>query len=235
MENITVPNHIAVILDGNRRWARARGLNPWDGHKKGIENFSNFLNWCLELGVKQVSAYVLSTENIKNRSKREVVEILKLLREYAKKWETEKTDLFDKYEVRVNFLGDFRRLPKDLVKILRKIMKKTEKYHKRFLNILIAYGGRYEITQAVKKIVRKAVETGRIKITEKTIQDNLLVTSDVDLVIRTGGMPRISNLLPWQCVYAELYITETLWPDFSKKELIKAIKWFNSIKRNFGK
>jgi tritrans,polycis-undecaprenyl-diphosphate synthase [geranylgeranyl-diphosphate specific] len=235
MNNLLIPNHIAVILDGNRRWASKRGLDPWDGHKQGIENFSKFLEWCLDLGITQVSAYVLSTENIRNRSKREVIEILKLLKDYAEKWEKEKTNLFDKYEVKVRFLGDFKQLPSELVKILKRIMKKTEKYHKRFINILIAYGGRYELTQTVKKIVKLALKTRRIQITEKTIQDNLLVTTDVELVIRTGGMPRLSNFLPWQSTYAELFITDTLWPDFNKEELTKAIKWFSNIKRNFGK
>ena len=234
MDGLRVPNHIAVIIDGNRRWARARGMKPWEGHRYGVENFQKFLEWCLELGIPQISAYVLSTENLK-RSKREVAELLKLLKEYVEKLEREKMGLLDKYEVKVRFCGNFRALPRELVEIMKRLMKKTEKYHKRILNILIAYGGRFELTQAVKKIVKAAMKSGKIRITEKTIEENLLVTSDVDLIIRTGGMPRLSNLLPWQATYAELYVTETLWPAFTKEELIKAIKWFNNIKRNFGK
>jgi undecaprenyl diphosphate synthase len=113
-------------------------------------------------------------------------------------------------------------------------MRKTENYNKKFLNILIAYGGRYELTNAIKNLVSHALRK-RIKITEKTIEDNLLISGDVDLVIRTGGMPRLSNFLPWQTTYAELYVTKVLWPDFTKRDLIKAIKWFNNVKRNFGK
>jgi len=113
-------------------------------------------------------------------------------------------------------------------------MRKTEKYNKKFLNILIAYGGRYELTNAIKNLVGHVLKK-RIKITEKTIEENLLISGDVDLVIRTGGMSRLSNFLPWQTTYAELYVTQVLWPDFTKKDLIKAIKWFNNMKRNFGK
>ncbi len=232
--NIDVPNHIAVIIDGNRRWARNKGLKPWEGHRYGVQNFEKFLEWCLELGIPQLSAYVLSTENLK-RSKREVAELLRLLKIYIEKLEKKKMELFDKYEVKVRFCGNLKALPKELVKIMKRIMKKTEKYNKRVLNILIAYGGRDEITQAVKKIVKTAMKSGKIQITEKTIRDNLLVTTDVDLIIRTGGMFRLSNLLTWQATYAELYITETLWPAFKRRELIKAIKWFNNIKRNFGR
>jgi tritrans,polycis-undecaprenyl-diphosphate synthase [geranylgeranyl-diphosphate specific] len=234
MNGLMIPNHIAVILDGNRRWAKERGLKAWKGHRQGSKNFEDFIDWCLELNVPQVSAYVLSTENL-NRPKREVLEILRLLKIQLDKFEGEKAGLLDKYEVKVRFCGDFRRLPSDLVHVMKRIMKKTEKYNKKFLNILVAYGGRFELTEMVKKMINAAIKSGRIKITEKSIEENLLVSGDVELVIRTGGMNRLSNLLPWQTSYAEIYTTETLWPDFTKRELMKAIKWFNKVKRNFGK
>jgi tritrans,polycis-undecaprenyl-diphosphate synthase [geranylgeranyl-diphosphate specific] len=234
MNGLMIPNHIAVILDGNRRWAKERGLKAWKGHRQGSKNFEDFIDWCLELNVPQVSAYVLSTENL-NRPKREVLEILRLLKIQLDKFEGEKAGLLDKYEVKVRFCGDFRRLPSDLVHVMKRIMKKTEKYNKKFLNILVAYGGRFELTEMVKKMINAAIKSGRIKITEKSIEENLLVSGDVELVIRTGGMNGLSNLLPWQTSYAEIYTTETLWPDFTKRELMKAIKWFNKVKRNFGK
>jgi len=234
MNDIIIPNHIAVILDGNRRWAKERGLKAWKGHRQGSENFDKFLDWCLELNVPQVSAYVLSTENL-NRPKREVLEILHLLKMQLDKFETEKASLLDKYEVKVRFCGDLSRLPPDLVRVMKRIMKKTEKYSKKFLNILVAYGGRFELTDMVKRLVNVAIKSGRIQITEKTIEENLLISGNVDLVIRTGGMNRLSNLLPWQTTYAEIYTTETLWPDFTKKELMEAIRWFNKMKRNFGR
>lgn len=234
MNGLIVPNHIAVILDGNRRWAKENGLKAWEGHKYGSEKFDKFLDWCLELKVPQVSAYVLSTENL-NRPKRELLEILRLLKIELDKFETEKAGLLDKYEVKVRFCGDLSRLPPDLVNVMKRIMKKTDKYSKKFLNILVAYGGRFELTEVVKKMVYTAIKSGRIQITQKTIEENLLISGDVDLVIRTGGMHRLSNLLPWQTTYAEIYTTETLWPDFTKRELIKAIKWFNKVKKNFGR
>lgn len=234
MDGIIIPNHIAVILDGNRRWARQHSLKPWMGHKYGSEKFDKFLDWCLELNIHQISAYVLSTENL-NRPKKEVLEILRLLKIQLDKFETEKASLLDKYEVKVKFCGDMRKLPPDLVRVMKRIMKRTEKYSKRVLNLLIAYGGRFELTEVVKKLVDTAVKSGKIQITQKTIEENLLISGDVDLVIRTGGMNRLSNLLPWQATYAEIYVTETLWPDFTKRELIKAIKWFNNVKRNFGR
>ncbi len=234
LKDLTIPSHIAVVLDGNRRWARKHGLNPWEGHRYGAKKFEKFLNWCLELNIPRISVYLLSTENL-NRPKREINEILKLLKLYLDKLEKEKANILDKYEVKVRFCGDLRRLPPSLVKVMKRIMKRTEKYSKKVLNLLIAYGGRFELTQVVKKLVKTAIKSGRIQITEKTIEENLLISGDVELIIRTGGMQRLSNLLLWQSAYAEIYVTKTLWPDFSRKELIKAIKWFNSVKRNFGR
>lgn len=228
-----IPKHVAVILDGNRRWAVKHHLKSWEGHRYGVETFDKFLDWCIELNVQQVSAYVLSSENL-NRSRREVIELLKLLKHELDRFETERAAKIDKYEIRVRFCGDFSRLPESLVRIMRRIMKKTERYNKKFLNILIAYGGRYEITNAIKSLVAEAIKK-RVKITEKTIEENLLISGDVDLVIRTGGMARLSNFMPWQTAYAELYVTKVLWPDFTKNDLIKAIKWFSDTKRNFGK
>jgi undecaprenyl diphosphate synthase len=114
-------------------------------------------------------------------------------------------------------------------------MKKTLKYDKLVFNFLVAYGSKFELTQAFRKVAEKIVKSGRIRITQKDIEENLLVQSPVDLIIRTGGMSRLSNFLLWQSDYAEIYVTNTLWPDFSKAELIKAIRWFNGVQRNFGR
>jgi tritrans,polycis-undecaprenyl-diphosphate synthase [geranylgeranyl-diphosphate specific] len=229
-----VPNHLAIILDGNRRWAKKHNLPPWIGHRKGAEKLEEILKFCLELKIPCVSVYVLSTENL-NRPKRELKEIFKLLYEYLEKWERGEAGFLDKYEVKVRFIGDLNRLPKKLVRLMGKIMQKTAKYQKRVFNMLIAYGSHFELAYVVKKIAEKIMKKGRIEITERDIETNLLVPVPVDLVIRTGGRSRLSNFLLWQVGYAELYFTETLWPDFTKEELIKAIKWFNSVKRNFGR
>jgi len=235
MTDLIIPGHVGVILDGNRRWAVKNGMKAWEGHKYGSDTFDKFLNWCLELNVQEITAYVLSSENITRRPKKEVIELLRLLKEHLDKYETEKAGLLDKYEVKVRFCGELHRLPKPLIKVMNRIMKRTEKYQKRFLNIAIAYGSRFELLGVMKKIAKKVLKTGRIQITEKTIQENLLISGNVDLVIRTGGQHRLSNFVLWQSAYAELFVTETLWPDFSKRELMKAIRWFSERKRNFGK
>jgi tritrans,polycis-undecaprenyl-diphosphate synthase [geranylgeranyl-diphosphate specific] len=221
---MAIPKHIAVIIDGNRRWAKKHNLKEWQGHKKGAERLEDFLNWCLEAGIKEVSAYVLSTENL-NRSKEELDHLFKLFKEMFRKLE-EKENFSDRYKVRIRFVGDLKKLPKDLLETIKKVEKKTQKYDERILNILIAYGSKFEIAQAAKRCK---------KINEKELERNLLVPEPVDLVIRTGGYNRLSNLMLWQCAYAELYFTKTLWPDFSKREFLKALKWFSSIQRNFGK
>jgi len=232
-----VPNHLAVILDGNRRWARAHGLQPWEGHWEGAKNFERFLNWCLELNIPQISVYILSTENL-NRSKKEVEELFKIYYEYLKRLEENaksKESLLDKYEVKVRFIGDLSKLPSNVMNLMRKIMTRTAHYQKKMLNIMIAYGSKFELTHVFRKLLEKAIKIGRVEITEKDIEANLLVPVPVDLVIRTGGLSRLSNFLLWQASYAELYTTKTLWPDFSKRELIKAIGWYNSVQKNFGR
>ncbi|MCX8179534.1 MAG: polyprenyl diphosphate synthase [Candidatus Aenigmarchaeota archaeon] len=218
------PKHIAVIIDGNRRWARKRGLKDWKGHEKGAQRLEEFLNWCLEEDIKEVSAYVLSTENLK-RSKEELDHLFELFKKFFEKFK-KKENMVHEHKVRVRFAGDLDRLPKELKKIIREVEEKTKKYNNRLLNILIAYGGRFEIIQTAKRCK---------KFSEKEFEKNLLVPEPVDLVIRTGGYCRLSNLLLWQCAYAELYFTKTLWPDFSKREFLKALKWFSEIKRNFGR
>jgi undecaprenyl diphosphate synthase len=147
----------------------------------------------------------------------------------------EKFSLLEKYEVRVRFIGDLNKLPKSLVRIMGKLMKKTAKYQKRFLNFLVAYGGKSEIAHVFKKLAEKAIKIGKIEIREKDIENNLWINEPVDLIIRTGGYSRLSNFLIWQASYAEIFVTKKLWPDFEKRDLIRAIKWFNSIERKFGK
>ncbi len=232
MDNMNVPNHIAFILDGNRRWAQKHRLSLF-GHKQGGKKFEDVLDWCLKLGVPHVSAYVLSTENL-NRPKKELDEIFKVAFDFLKNWEKEKT-IFDKYEVNVRFVGDLGKLPPKLVKLMGRIMRRTAKYQKRALNILVAYGSRFELTNVMRKVAEKAIKTGHIEITEKEINKNLLVPVPIDLLIRTGGMQRLSNFMLWQASYAELIFLDTLWPDFTKKDLIWCIKEYNRRQRKFGK
>lgn len=229
-----VPNHLALVLDGNRRWARARGMPSWMGHLKGgLPEGDNVLQWCLELGIPQISMWVLSTENL-DRPKKEVEAILEAVYRGLEIME-KKQSILDKYEVNVRFIGDLSRLPPKMLKIIGKIMQKTANFQKKFLNVMIAYGSHFELIETFKKIAEKVMKTGIITITAKDIEQNLLVPTPVDLVIRTGGMNRMSGFMMWQSAYAEIYFTKTLWPDFTKKELIKAIKWYNSVQKNFGR
>lgn len=235
VDGLKTPEHLGIIIDGNRRWATARGMVPWMGHWEGVKNLEEILQDCLELGIPEVSVYTLSSENLK-RPKKELAELFKIFYEYFERWEKEGTDGFlEKYKVKIRFVGDLEKLPPKIVQLMGKLVRKTAKHNKRFLNIMIAYGSKFEIMEAMKKIAMKIIKTGRIEISEKDVEANLLVKNPIDLLIRTGGTARLSNFMLWQTSYAELYFTETLWPDFSKKELVKAIKWFGKQKRNFGK
>ena len=231
---IQIPQHIALIPDGNRRWAHKKGLPPWEGHWKAEKIIDNFLDWCLELNVHQVSIWVSSTENLAKRSRTEITEMYKLYLKVLEKWES-KESVIDKYEIKVKFIGDLSRLPPKMVKLMGKIMQKTAKYQKKLLNILVNYSGKFELLEAFKKIASKIVKVGKIEINERDIEQNLLINSPVDLVIRTGGYDRLSNFMLWQIAYSEIYVTKTLLPDLSKREFMKAIRWFSSVKRNFGR
>jgi len=234
--NLQIPNHLGIIIDGNRRWARLRGLPPWEGHRAGAKKLEEFLNWCLEIGIPQISIYTISTENL-NRPKEELKHLFKILEEYVDGLlnNKKKFSLLEKYEVRVRFVGELNRLPKKLIKLMSKLMEKTAKYQKRVLNFLVAYGGKSEIVNVVKRIAEEVVKHGKIEITEKDIEKHLYVSQPLDLVIRTGGYQRLSNFLLWQASYAEIYVTKTLWPDFSKKEFLKALRWYSQQERKFGR
>jgi len=228
-----IPEHVGIIPDGNRRWAKKRGLAPYVGHWYGAKNFEKILRFLLKIGVKKVSIYALSTENLKNRSEREIKELFKIFKYYFNRWNSGEFKELYEYEVRVNFFGNFYILPKSLVKLMRKIMQKTRNHKNRVLNILIAYGGTYEILNLIKKAVRRRIDIK--KIDENFIKKNLFVKDDVDLIIRTGGYSRLSNFLPLQSTYAEIYVTKKLWPEITERDVLNAIKWFNKIQRNFGK
>lgn len=233
MRGMIVPNHVGIILDGNRRWAVSRKLKPWQGHPFGAEKFEKFLEWCVDLKIPMVSAYVLSTENL-DRPKREVDALLNLFQKELEKLEGEKRSFLDRYEIRMKFIGDLTRLPTGLRSVMGKIMKRTEKYNSRVFNLLVAYGGKFELTQAVKKIARKAIETGVVTVTEKTIKDNLMVKDDIDLLIRTGGSKRISNFMPWQVSYAEMIVLKKYWPEITKRDLVRCIEEYSRRQRRFG-
>lgn len=233
-----IPEHVAFILDGNRRWARLNSLPPWIGHKYGAEVVERVLDWCYELGIKTVSLYVLSTENLLKRDPGEMEHLLKIIGE--KLDEALSSDKFDKREVRFKAIGELELLPRQLQEKIRRLEEKTRKYDKRFLNIAIAYGGRREILDAVKRIIRDAKEG---KIDENSFDEDMfesyLYTADLpqpepDLVIRTSGEVRISNFLLWQIAYSELVFLDVYWPEFRKIDLLRAIRTYQKRQRRFG-
>jgi undecaprenyl diphosphate synthase len=220
--------HVAIVPDGNRRWARGKGKTTLEGHRIGVETMEKILKKCFDLGIQQVSFWALSTENLK-RSEDEVGYLFKLFNNYLNRFFSEFGK--DDYKASIKFHGDLVKLPKKLLENIRKIEEQTKGQGERKLNVMIAYGGRFELQEAFKKILK----SGEKDISEDLIRRNLFVKDDVDLVIRTGMRRRLSGLMPFQTAYSELYFTDTLWPDFTVEELEKAVEWFYSVKRNFGK
>lgn len=225
-----LPQHIAIIMDGNGRWARKRGLPRFYGHKKGVDAVRKVVRACGELGFKYLTLYVFSTENWQ-RPKEEINQLMKLLEKLLIKEEKE----LNKNNVLVRAIGQLDRLPTKVQENLNYLINKTKDNTGLNLILAISYGGRTEIIDAIKKIVKEQKDFSELTI-EKFRQ--YLYAPDVpdpDLLIRTAGEKRISNYLLWQCAYTELYFTEVLWPDFNKKELIKAIQDYAQRKRRFGR
>jgi len=222
-------NHLAIILDGNRRWAKSRGLPTLEGHRRGYDNVKKVGKWCLEKEIGILTVYAFSTENW-NRSKREVGYLMRLLKRALTKDLSE----FHKMGFSLRILGRRRQLPKDLQQAIKKAMDLTKNNSKGILNICLNYGGRAEITDAVKKIVRKKVLVS--KIDESLVSDNLYTAGlpDPDMIVRTSGEHRLSGFLLWQASYSELYFIKRHWPEFSKKDLEDVIKEFSKRQRRFG-
>ncbi|MBU0615452.1 MAG: di-trans,poly-cis-decaprenylcistransferase [Nanoarchaeota archaeon] len=219
--------HIAIILDGNRRWAKNHGKPTSKGHEQGFNKIKKLMEWAKELSIKEITLYCFSTENF-NREKHEVDSLFDMFRK--KIVELKKKDsVIHKNEVSIRFVGKLDMFPNDMQERMKELMDETDHYDKYILNLAMAYGGKLEIVEAVKKVIEKGVD-----VSEDSIKKNLFMADDVDLMIRPGGEKRLSNFLLWQASYAELYFTDTLWPDFSKEDLISAISWFKTRDRRFG-
>jgi len=238
IKNGEKPEHIAIILDGNRRWALKKALNPWMGHKEGAEKVEKLLEWCFDLKVKSVTLYAFSTENF-HRPKREVEEIMRILEEKLSKLFSD--ERIHKNEVRIRVIGRKGLLPRSLQKLIAEVEKSTRNYDKHFLNIAIAYGGRAEIVDAAKKIA-EMVHRGEMSpeaITEKVFEKHLytayLPKQDPDLIIRTSGEERLSGFLLWQSAYSELCFLDVFWPEFRKIDLLRAVRTYQRRKRRFGR
>lgn len=229
-----IPGHIAIIMDGNGRWAKKRFLPRLAGHKAGSETLREIIATCGELGVKYLTVYAFSTENW-GRPEEEITGLFNLLRGYL---DTE-LDNLNKEGIRVETLGDMTKMPEDLRKRIDAAREKTKYNSTMQLNIALNYGGRDEVLKGVQSLARK-VSQGALKpedITEEMIGDALYTQGipDPDLLIRTSGELRLSNFLLWQLAYSEFYFTDVFWPDFKRHELIKAIDVYQNRKRRFGK
>lgn len=222
------PHHLGIIIDGNRRWAKERGLPTLEGHRKGFKKIEKLLKWCLERGIKILTLFVFSTENWK-RSKKEVDYLMGLFKQSFSK---ENVGKINKEGIRIKAIGQRKKLPSAVQKLVKEAEESTEKNEKMILNFALSYGGRTEIIEAVKNIIRRKISPD--KISEDTIKKNLW-TSDVDLIIRTGKEQRISNFLIWQAAYSELYFSPKYWPDFNEKDLDKALEDYALRHRRFGK
>lgn len=229
--------HIAIILDGNRRWASAKELNPWLGHKKGADTVEQLLEWCDKLSVKYITLYTFSTENF-TRKPAEIIEIMKITEEKFRKLLADPR--IHRNQINVRVIGRTSLLPESLQQVISELEKVTAGYSNQFLNFAVAYGGRAEIVDVTKTIAKK-VKEGKLDledIDEKTIEKYLytshMTKQDPDLIIRTSGEERLSGFLLWQSAYSELAFLDVYWPDFRFIDLLRAIRTFQKRKRRFG-
>ena len=229
-----VPNHIAIIMDGNGRWASKRGKPRVFGHKNGVNSIKEAIEGCSDLGIKYLTLYAFSTENW-NRPKAEVRTLMSLLVSSLKK----ELKTLQKNNIKLNAIGNLENLPGKARKELLEVIEKTRNNSTSTLTLALSYGSKEEIVNVIKNISKKVVnnELKIEEINEKIINNHLYTFSlpAVDFMIRTSGEKRISNFLLWQIAYAELYFTETLWPDFKKENLFKAIVDYQNRERRFGK
>jgi tritrans,polycis-undecaprenyl-diphosphate synthase [geranylgeranyl-diphosphate specific] len=231
------PEHIAIILDGNRRWASDRAFNPWFGHEKGAEKVEQLLDWCLRLDVESITLYAFSTENFQ-RSENEVQEIMRIAGEEFRKILTD--ERIHKNKVRIKVIGRVNLLPESLQRLITDAEKATQDYNEHFLSIAFAYGGRAEIVDAARKIAEK-VREGELnpeKVDEQMFEQYLYTShmpkQDPDLIIRTSGEERLSGFLLWQAAYSELCFLDVYWPDFRLIDILRAVRTFQKRKRRFG-
>ena len=231
-----VPKHVAVIMDGNRRFAKELGLNSNAGHIFGKNKLEQLLEWCFEIGIKNLTVYAFSTENFQ-RDSSEVQTLMQLCKDELNR--ALKASRIHKNQVRIRVLGKLDTLPEDISKSAQYLMDETKDYNKYSFNIALAYGGREEILQAIQKIASD-VKDGNLKIEDikEPIVSKYLYTNgipDPDLILRTSGEERISNFLLWQLAYSELYFSDVYWPAFQKRDFLRAIQTCQKRKRRFGK
>ncbi len=227
-----VPQHVAIIMDGNGRWAKAKGMPRTAGHAEGVEAVKRITTEATKLGIKYLTLYTFSTENW-NRPAAEIAALMNLILDHLEE------EIFMKNNVRFRCIGDIARLPESVQQRLHETEERTKQNDKMTMVVALSYSSRWELTQAAQQMVREAI-AGALQpkdITEQTISERLTTNfmPDPDLLIRTGGEQRISNYLLWQCAYSEFYFCDTFWPDFNEAELQKAIFSYQQRQRRYGK
>lgn len=229
-----VPKKIAIILDGNRRFAKRLLLKPHKGHEWGAKKVEELLDWCKELGIKEVTLYAFSHQNF-DRPKEEFNYLMNIFRKEFNKLLDDSR--LEENDIKITFIGMIWKFPKDIQKVMHRLMEKTKNHKSYQINFAMAYGGREEVIDAVKKVV-ESIKKGKLnieEINEKTFGKNLYLNHEPDLVIRTGGEHRTSNFLIWQSHYSEWFFLEKMWPEFEKEDLIKVMEDFSKRERRFGK
>ncbi|RLF29526.1 MAG: di-trans,poly-cis-decaprenylcistransferase [Thermoplasmata archaeon] len=230
-----IPRHVAVIMDGNRRWAREMGLNKKDGYSRGFETFMNLVDWSKNLGIKYLTAFALSTENL-HRRKEELEIIFSVIR-----WALSRVEKDRPWErgIRLNVIGKLELLPQDIRERINRVVELSSGAREMVVTAAIAYGGRMEIIEAIRRI---ASDVKRGVLEPEEIDENLfsryLMTHelpDPDLILRTSGEERISNFLLWQSAYSELFFTDVYWPNFSELDFLRAIRAYQLRERRFGR
>lgn len=230
-DDVKIPYHLGIIPDGNRRWAKKYGLPTLLGHKKGIETFKKIARYCYRKGVKILTVFAFSTENW-DRSKEEIVYLMKL---FDSMLSDKNVEEWNKKGIKINIIGQKWRLPNELQKKIKRVEQITRRNKKGILNIALSYGGRADVIQAIKKIIKLKIPLREIN---ETLISKYLWTEglpDPDLIIRTGKEKRISNFLIWQSAYSELYFSNKYWPEFTEEDLENAFLNYSKRQRRFGK
>lgn len=222
-----IPSHLGVIIDGNRRWAKEKGLPSLEGHKKGLDVLKSLIGWTKEKGIKILTVYVFSTENW-NRSKQEVSYLMNLFKKVFK----DSQKIAEMKNVRVRIVGEREMVSQDILEIIERVENDTKNNTDMVVNFAFSYGGRKEVINSIKRIIDKKIS--RDQVTEKIVSDNLYITEDVDLIIRTGKEKRLSGFLTWQSSYSELCFLEKLWPDFNESDLDDILLDYSNCQRRFG-
>ena len=231
-----LPQHIGFIMDGNGRWAKLRGLERSEGHKAGAKTFRRIVEYCADVGIKHVTFYAFSTENW-SRPEKEVKALMKLFKEYLLEAdEREKEN--DIRQSKIRFIGERENLPKDLLRLIEKAEKVSDKYSKITVNVALNYGGRAEITHAVKEIAGK-VKSGEMSVDDisEDVIGNYIYTAgqpDPDIIVRPSGEYRLSNFLTWQSAYSEFWFSDILWPDFTEENVNDILFDYQKRNRRFG-